>query len=357
MIAFVLFFLGFVLVASFMPIIARMAVQNGFVDAPGGRKQHDEPVPPIGGLLILPIFLALYALSSVDWSQDWSLYVGIIALMTIGALDDRWHLDAWLRFGVQIAVALMVVLFGACRIDTLGNMFGFGEFELGFMAIPFSVAAVALLINAINLMDGLDGLAGGQSFIIFALILVVAIANGNSEWANAAAPMMGALGGFLLHNMRSPFCARARVFLGDAGTLALGLALAWFAIGAANDPAMNLEPISVAWFLAVPIMDECAQFYRRVREGRHPFSADRGHFHHHFIDAGFTPGQATARILLFGLMLGALGYGLIEIGLPVVMLTVLWMAAILGHLFLTAHRQGVYTRFISRFVQQPVADH
>ena len=355
MIAFILFITGFVLVGCFMPVVARMAVRGGFVDAPGGRKQHDEPIPPVGGLLIVPVFLALYALSGIDWSRDWSLVGGMIALLVIGAWDDRWQLSAAVRFAVQIVVAIMVVVFGACRIDTLGDIFALGAFDLGFMAIPFSVAAVALLINAINLMDGLDGLAGGQSFLIFTLLLIVAIVSGNSAWAHIAAPAMGCLGGFLVHNMRTPFLPRARVFLGDAGTLSLGLMLAWFAIDAANDPALNLEAMSVAWFLAVPIMDECAQFYRRVREGRHPFSADRGHLHHYFIDAGFTPGQATARILGISFLFGGGSYAYATLGGPVVVLTVTWIGAILGHLYLTAHKTGFYVRLLKRFAAKNTA--
>ncbi|MBG78549.1 MAG: undecaprenyl-phosphate alpha-N-acetylglucosaminyl 1-phosphate transferase [Alphaproteobacteria bacterium] len=352
MIAFILFVTGFVLVGCFMPIVARMAVRGGFVDAPGGRKQHDEPVPPVGGLLIVPVFLALYALAGIDWARDWSLIVGVIALLVIGAWDDRWQLGAAVRFAVQIIVAVMVVVFGLCRIDTLGNIFALGDFDLGWMAIPFSVAAVALLVNAINLMDGLDGLAGGQSFLIFALILIVAIVSGDNTWANACASAMGALGGFLMHNMRSPLLPRARVFLGDAGTLSLGLMLAWFSISAANDAALNLEAMSVAWFLAVPIMDECAQFYRRVREGRHPFSADRGHLHHYFIDAGFTPGQATVRILTISFALGGSSYAFAALGGPVIVLTLTWMAAILGHLYLTAHKPGFYAALFARFVPE-----
>lgn len=322
----------FFLTVLLIPLARRLALRAGFVDAPGGRKRHDTPVPPIGGLVIFGVIL-IGKLWHGTWSQDWALITGLLALLAIGAWDDRADVHAWVKFGVQIAVSLLVVLYGDCRIDNLGNMFGLGDLQLGFMAVPFSVAAVALLINAINLMDGLDGLAGGQSFLILALLAAASFISGVVPVA--LLPYLGGLAGFLVYNMRSPLRARASVFLGDAGTLALGLTLAWYAIGFANDPAIELEAISVAWFLAVPIMDECAQFYRRVREGRHPFSPDRGHFHHHFIDAGFTGGRATGVILLISFVLGAGAYGLLALGVPQVVLTLAWIGAILTHMQLS----------------------
>ena len=318
-----------------VPVLRPLAIKTGYVDTPGGRKQHAEPVPPIGGLIIFTIIITIQTVRG-DVVQNWPLYTGLIALLTIGAWDDRAHLNAWVKFTVQIAVSFLVVLYGECRIDNLGNMFGLGDLELGFMVIPFSVAAVALLINAINLMDGLDGLAGGQSFIILAIL--TAISGFNPDLL----PILGALVGFLVYNMRSPWRKQASIFLGDAGTLALGLTLAWYAISLAGNPSISLEAISVAWILALPIMDECAQFYRRVREGRHPFSPDRGHFHHHFIDAGFTPGKATATILAFSATLGIAGYWLAVIGTPLVILTSAWIVTILTHMHFS-DKKGFYT--------------
>src|SRR5690606_15367016 len=104
-------------------------------------------------------------------------------------------------------------------------------------------------------------------------------------------PFMGALAGFLVYNLRTPLRKQAAVFMGDAGSMALGLVVAWFAMSLAQEPHVVFAPISVAWILALPIIDICAQFNRRVREGRHPFSPDRGHFHHHFRHAGISSGQ------------------------------------------------------------------
>ncbi len=341
--------IAFVCVALIIPFACPLARKIGFVDTPDARKRHDIPVPPIGGLIIIPVYMAVQIMHGgvAELTQNWALYAGLLALLTIGAWDDRWQLNAWVRFAVQMIVALVVVLFGACKIENLGNMFGWGDLWLGFMAIPFSIAAVALLINAINLMDGLDGLASGQSFIILAVLAMIAGLSGAYEPVAEVAPALGALAGFLIYNLRTPFRSRAIVFLGDAGTLCLGLLLAWHAIDFANNPAIELEPISMAWILALPIMDECAQFYRRVREGRHPFSADRGHFHHHFIDAGFSPRRAVAYILMFTAALALGGYGLAQGGAPLWALTILWITTILMHMHLT-HLKGFYASALKK---------
>jgi UDP-GlcNAc:undecaprenyl-phosphate GlcNAc-1-phosphate transferase len=338
----ILFLVALIAVLVLVPPARKIAIHYGFVDEPGGRKRHKEPVPPVGGLIIFSVFLLIQTFRGVIL-EDWPLYVGIVGLLVTGGLDDRYHINPWIKFGVQITIAFLVVIFGECRIDNLGNMFGFGELHLGFMAIPFSVAAVALLINAINLMDGLDGLAGGQSFIIFATLAV--ITGLNDMFSADLLIILGVLTAFLYYNMRSPFRERAVIFLGDAGTLPLGLAMAWYAISAANNPFIDLEPISVAWILALPIMDECAQFYRRVRDGRHPFSPDRGHFHHHFMDAGFRVRYATLCILGGSLFLAVMGYVLVQIGIPVYVMTALWIVTILTHMHLSETGEFYRTRF------------
>lgn len=315
-----------------VPMI-RLAPFLKLMDEPGGRKQHEGAIPLIGGLVIFPVFIAFAMLAGFSYLQYWPLYVGLFVLLVLGVVDDHKHLHPWFKFGVQCAVAVLLVIWGDAQILTLGNLFGFGEFRLGFMAVPFSLAAVVLLINAVNLMDGLDGLAAGYVSVAIGWIAFGYWQAGDVDGLGMALLLIAAIGGFLCYNMRSPFRKRARVFLGDAGSTCLGFALAWFAIHAAKDvPAPALEPMSVAWILAIPIMDTCAQFYRRVRAGLHPFSPDRGHLHHHFIHAGFSVGKATAAILVLAFLSGGYGVLGVMLGVPLYVLTLSWITAILGHM-------------------------
>jgi UDP-GlcNAc:undecaprenyl-phosphate GlcNAc-1-phosphate transferase len=341
------FFWTLIATLILIPLAAIFAVKIGYVDEPGGRKQHDHAIPPIGGLVIFPVYIAAMIFLGAPLSHFWPLFLGIIVLLVTGAYDEKKHLNAWVKFFIQLAVALLVVLSGAARIYQLGDLFGFGDAGLTFMSIPFSIAAVMLLINAVNLIDGLDGLAGGYSLNVVLWLVIASIFSGASDHIAALMPLMAALLGFLFYNMRSPLRARASVFMGDAGSLCLGLTLAWFCINLAHQGNRVLQPISVAWILALPIIDTCAQFYRRVWEGRHPFSPDRGHFHHLFVDAGFTPGKAVAMILCLCFLAGAVGYLSIILGVPQVILTVGWIGILLAHMELSRKPQ-IYTKWLAK---------
>lgn len=339
---------AFAAVLALIPFARKLALRIGLVDQPGGRKHHDAPVPPIGGLVIFPVFIIAVLLVTGGAGSYAVLFIALIMILVTGAIDDFRPLSAGLKFFIQISAATLVVLFGGARITNLGNMFGFGDLYLGFMSIPFSIAAVALLLNSINLMDGLDGLAAGKSFVVLGWLVLACVVSGQIGPVYAIAPLMGAVAGFLFYNMRHPLRDKACVFLGDAGSLGLGLVIAWLCIYLTQRPEPVLAPISVAWIVAIPIMDACGQFYRRVKEGRHPFSPDRGHFHHHFIHAGIPVGQSTAMILMLSVVLGAIGYLGVLAGMPQVILTIVWIGLLFSHMALSRY-EHTYTRFFSRF--------
>ncbi len=339
---------AFLVVLALIPPVRLFALKIGLVDEPGGRKQHEDAVPPIGGLVILPLFMAAVLLLGGDLSVYGILFIALIMILVTGAIDDFVPLHAWLKFAVQLSAAALVVIFGGARIYTLGDMFGFGEIGLGWMSIPFSIAAVALLVNSINLMDGLDGLAAGKSFVALGWLVLACLMAHDAQAAMPMMPLLGALAAFLFYNMRHPMRDKAFVFLGDSGSLGLGLVLAWFCIVLTQHAEPVIVPISIAWILALPIMDACGQFYRRVREGRSPFSADRGHFHHHFIHAGVPVGRSTAMILLLGFVLGGIGYFGVLAGAPQIFMTGGWIILLFVHMAMS-ERSEYYIRLFSRF--------
>lgn len=331
----ILFFMAFAAVAILLPLLQWFAVRSGFVDKPGGRKKHDDVVPPIGGLIVFPVFMLFAAFFNVDWSVYGPFFLALILLLVTGGLDDWKGVPAWTKFGVQFVVAFLVVIPGQAQIIMMGDLFGFGRFGLNFMAIPFSVVAVVLLINAVNLMDGLDGLAGGKGFIVLFWLTVACFAAGAHAPLFLIVILMGTLGGFLLYNLRHPLQEKATVFLGDSGSMALGLSLAWFAINLAKDFDPVIRPMTVAWLLALPIYDICGQFARRVSQGRHPFDADHDHFHHHFIYAGFPVGQATAFILGIVFMTGLIGIGSDLLNVPEAFVTYPWILLLFVHIYMS----------------------
>lgn len=344
-------YLAVVIVALCMMPAIKFARFLGVIDQPGGRKQHDRAVPPVGGLVVFPVFMGLLVLAGVDLTYYWALFTGLAVLLIAGAIDDHFNLSAWVKFFIQIGVAVFICTAGEARVMYLGD-FGFGGDVLwtGWVAWPFTIAAIVLLINAVNLMDGLDGLAGGMAVVMFVGMIVAASLSGFSMHVFEIAVLVGALCGFLVFNMRNPWRRKASVFMGDAGSMCLGLCLAWFAIHMARWPTMPLAPVSVAWIIALPVFDACAQFYRRVREGRHPFSPDRGHFHHHFIAAGMSVRATTLSIMGIVAVMGAFGHFGVKAGLPQFIMLLLWGACLFAHMFMS-YKKGRYVRLIAKFTR------
>lgn len=340
--------IAFLGVIMLVPFARRWAAVFNLTDKPGGRKDHVDEVPLIGGLVIFPVFMLLCVFANIDFQAYWTLFMALSLLLLAGALDDQFHINPWIKFFVQFVAAILIVVVGDARLYHLGDLFGFGNLQLGFMSIPFSVIAVVLLVNAVNLMDGLDGLAAGYSTVALGWLMVACAIAGQWVPFFTIATLMGAILGFLYYNMRHPLRERAAIFLGDAGSMCLGLVLAWFAIGLARDPDPVVVPITVAWILALPIIDACGQFYRRVKEGKHPFYPDRGHFHHHFVHAGIPVGHSTALILLWASVLGGIGYGGIHFGVWTPILTGLWVFLLFSHMALM-YRPQKFIAFLKRY--------
>ncbi len=329
-------FIAFLGVVALTPFAIRVAPALHLVDAPDGpdgRKRHEGAIPLIGGLVIFPVFIVCSLIAGFSWETHWPLYSAIALLLLTGGIDDKVHLHPWLKFFTQFCAAGLIILPGGAQIHQLGDLFGLGFVGLDFMSLPFSFAAVVLLINAVNLMDGLDGLSAGCCAVALSWIAFGFYAAGFMADFYAVLILIAAIIGFLLFNMRTPMRGKAALFLGDAGSLSLGLCLAWFALYVGKDPDnAPLPPMSVAWILAVPILDTCAQFYRRVRAGRHPFSPDRGHFHHHFVHAEVPVSYAVAVILLITFLTGAFGVLGSLWGIPPAVITMSWVAALLMHI-------------------------
>lgn len=343
---FLWFLASFFAVVVCVPLFAVFATRVGLVDKPGGRKVHEGAIPLVGGLCIFPVFITGSILVHDIGLAQWPLYVALTVLLVTGAVDDRFHIHSLIKFAMQFLAAILVVFFGCAELKGLGDLFGFGEFNLGIISSIFSVVAIVLLINAVNLMDGLDGLAGGIGFIILGWMLFTAVL-GETVYMLSIILLMGALTGFLFYNMRSPWRKSASIFMGDAGSMSLGLMVGWYAIHLSPVEARVIEPMAVAWVLAVPIWDECAQFYRRVLDGRHPFSPDRGHLHHHFLHAGLNDERAVWTIMLLVFLSGGFGVVGFAIGVPLPVLTIFWIVGILVHMHLSKDI-GRYPKIIAR---------
>ena len=335
------------LTAALIPLARALAIKGGYVDEPGGRKHHAEPVPPIGGIVIFCVFMALSFFIDPEVGDPRFFSAALMLILVTGILDDARPVPSIIKFLIHFAVGYLVVVPGGVQIETLGNLLGFGEMRLGWASVPFSIACVVYIINAVNMMDGIDGLAGGKSLIVLGWLMIAVGAHGFWEALGGIGILAGALGGFLIYNMRHPFREKANVFLGDAGSMALGLSIAWFAIGLTQGPGAVMAPVSVAWIIALPIIDAFGLLVMRIREGRNPFDPDRRHFHHHFLNAGFSVGQSTFLILGWSAVLGAVGFCGYIAGIPEPVLGWGWVALWLGHAALVMKPEP-FIRLLSR---------
>ncbi|MCI5060984.1 MAG: undecaprenyl/decaprenyl-phosphate alpha-N-acetylglucosaminyl 1-phosphate transferase [Alphaproteobacteria bacterium] len=333
---------GFIAALVLLYAGRNIALHFGLVDRPGGRKQHEGAVPLMGGLVILPVFAlltlisGLYAISPISY-----LIGGVLFLLSIGFLDDKFHIHAWVRFVIQIWVACYVVVFCDAALYNLGNLFGFGEVDMGPAGKPFAVVCLVLLMNAINMMDGLDGLAAGFVTIAIGWLALAAYNAGSLIQFSLMICLIAPLLAFLVFNARYPFHERASVFLGDGGSLALALLLGWLAISCAQIPETSnvevqiLSPVVIIWIMSVPIIDTFAIFFVRMKQGRSPFEADRLHLHHKILDSGIPAHWATPIIWGIAVVTGGIGYLASQMGVPDYILLYSWSALWLGY---TAYR-------------------
>jgi UDP-GlcNAc:undecaprenyl-phosphate GlcNAc-1-phosphate transferase len=305
----IVFSVAMALAVGLILLITPLAQRIGLVDSPGGRKQHNDATPLVGGIAIFCTFMLLVLTLDVPLGQWRSLFLAGALVFIVGLLDDFRETPPSARFIAQTGAALLIVLWGNIRLDDLGFLIGSGHaVEPGWLAVPFSIFCVVGIINATNMMDGIDGLSGGVLLIFFSTLLLVAWRAGLFQEALILAVICGALSGFLVLNFRFLEYRPATVFLGDAGAMFLGLAVAWFLIRFSQEPVAQLRPITAVWFFGLPIMDTVAIMVRRMRRGRSPFAPDREHLHHILLLAGFGVRSTVLIMLGFSLMLTIVGF-------------------------------------------------
>ena len=303
------------------------ASRLGLLDHPNGRKDHASPTPMMGGIAMLAgVLLAGFFLIGDAGPASLGFSLSAIIIITLGALDDRFDLPWLLRITVQALAALVMVYVGGIRIEQLGDIFGLGAASLGWLSVPFTVFATVGVINALNMIDGVDGLAGLIALSALAMLEAAALYSGNTSVAHHVPILMGAVAGFLMLNLRFPWQRRAKIFMGDAGSGFLGLAIACFAIRLTQNPAHPVSSVLGLWLIPVPLIDCLVLMFRRSRNQQSPFAADRNHIHHLMMEGGFGPTQASLTLALFSCMCGMLIGVLLRWHVPHVLLLLAFVA-------------------------------
>jgi len=289
-----------------IPWVVRLAYKIGKVDAPDARKVHTVPIPRLGGIAIFVGFMG--GIGLMQWLVPGELFSldgplrGILAggtlMFLVGVVDDLRPLNAKLKFGLQIVAALVAYALGV-RIEFLSNPWGGLYFLPGLAPILLTVFWLVGITNTINLIDGLDGLAGGVSLIAAGTIGVIALQTNQPIAGLVALALAGSTIGFLRYNFNP-----AKIFMGDGGALFLGVTLAAISIMGVLKLIVAMAFALPLLILGVPILDTAFAILRRLVKGKPIFSPDRGHLHHRLLDAGLDQRRAVLVIYGFCLVLG-----------------------------------------------------
>lgn len=338
---------GFLISCLLLFFGRKAALRAGLSDKPGGRKTHDEATPLIGGIIVIPVFVLSLFMAGVA-AEYWVLIVAALTLMLMGLIDDAIHINAWLKFAVQVLVACFVVVFGQIDIILLGNLYGFGEVELWATSKPFSVMCLVLFMNAFNMIDGLDGLSGGFAAVALGVLISACALAGAPEVAGVLACVLAPVLAFLIFNMRYLGHAKASVFMGDAGTLAMGLILGWFVIELTQEPLLIMAPAVAPWIVGIPVIDALAVYLVRALNGENPFMADRNHIHHRLVDNSVPHDRASYVIVGFSFVVAISALLLSHSGVADSVLFYCWLVFCGFHMALVFRPQR-YASLLKRF--------
>ena len=274
------------------PIAKMIARKVGAVDYPSARRVNKVPMPRMGGMAVFYGFLvSVLCFVDIGSPEIRGILLGAVVIVVLGALDDVYQLPAWLKFLVQLGAAVLVVCHGV-DVSVITNPFREGAYiHLGIWGYPLTVLWIVGVTNAVNLMDGLDGLAVGISAIACFALFIIAIFTGMGNIAVLIAAVIGGCLGFLPYNSHP-----ASIFMGDTGSNFLGFIMATISIQGLFKSYAVVSLLIPLMILGLPIFDTSFTIMRRMKNKKSIFQPDRGHLHHRLMDNGFSH-QQTVYIL------------------------------------------------------------
>ncbi len=292
------FLFAFLITLALTPVIKRIAVRYKICAFPNHRTVHKRIVPKLGGIAIyvgflvtlLGTFYVYYGTLTEISDHVLGLILGATLILFLGIYDDIRGANCYQKLTVQSAAALIAIYYGY-NISSISLPFG-TTINLGIWGIPLTILWITGISNAINLIDGLDGLAAGISLGVVFTFFLISLLFGDVQTIFSTAILTGVIAGFLVYNFNP-----AKIFMGDSGSLLIGFILACFAINGTNVSSSAVKILIPMVALGVPIIDTILAIIRRLRKHVHPFKADKEHIHHRLLFVGLS--QRKAVILLY----------------------------------------------------------
>lgn len=350
-----LFIISTILAGLTIRLAIPLAHISGILDRPGEHKQHKHLTPFVGGtgifvslLAALPLLGYLYPEQSVKWL---GLGISSSIIFIMGLIDDIIYLHFKTRLVIQALSALIIVLVSEVILIDIGNL-PFGEIlALPGIAATFTIFAIIGSINAFNMIDGIDGLSGSVSLTSLLLLGIVALATGHQSSLIIIIALIGGVVGFLFFNLRRPLQPRAKVFLGDNGSMLLGLLITWLLIDLSQGSSRAMTPVTALWLFAVPLMDTISIMLRRIWQHKSPFKPDRNHFHHILLDAGYRVNDAVFTITSVQLLFGLTGLAGLYLGIHEQVMLLAFLVLFFGYFYLTLYPWHLITalRYLHTF--------
>ena len=294
-------------------VLARLAPWLSLMDKPDARKCHGRDVPVVGGIAILLSYVVALKLRGIGGNMVEAIpAVGL--MLAIGVVDDIRPVSAKLKLALQFVAAWLLCRTTGFDLEIL-PLPGFSDgLALGPLASPITLLAIVAVLNAINMSDGADGLAGGYVMGGLLLFLTIALIDGREISVLLVGGLMSAIGGFLVCNARHPLVPRARVFMGDAGALTLGVLLCWLGIHMTRGPVPMMPKVMIFYAAALPLLDMVTVAVRRALQGVNPMRPDRTHLHHILCLKGWSVELSVPALWCLHCLLAGSGYLLWRMG-------------------------------------------
>lgn len=280
-----------------------LSLRLNLVDVPNQRKQHTGAIPLIGGISIfIGVFLSSIFTLPPDPKLLTVLVCGVV-IVFLGAIDDAMDISPWLRLGIQSLLVIVTCKVTGVSLHHLGNIIGFGNISVRWFDLILTVVAICGAINAYNMMDGIDGLAGCMAMVSF-VGLAILFNDKMQLLADLSQIFILALIPYLCVNL-SLFSDKRKVFLGDAGSMLLGFVIGFMVIfGSQQTLQQNaFRPVTALWIIGLPLMDMVGIMIRRISKGQSPLRADRNHLHHILMHAGFSQRESLSIMVFVGALM------------------------------------------------------
>ena len=295
------------------PLTIRLSRTIGLVDNPSARKQHSESTPLVGGITVYLVFLAISAILAREWINV-SMLAWIGLVMAIGAFDDMVDLSAINRLGLHAIIIVGIFATDGLVVYSIGDILGTGPlFFATPLAIVLTIIAVLGAVNSVNMIDGIDGLLGCLAVVSLFTLMMIGITADEDGFVHKSfttadiATMLGALCAFLLFNSRFFHRKQAAVFLGDAGSTAIGFCIVYLLIDFSQGSNPLISPVTAGWILGLPLLDASAVIGKRLLSGQSPIKPGRDHIHHILLDSGFSVNQTVGALVFLHCLLVFIG--------------------------------------------------